>query len=580
MIRLLLPNWMLPIVRPLRPTFREVVLLSLFVNLLALAVPVFVLQVYDRVVFHAGLTTLQGLVIGMALVLLFDFILRQTRSRIMQTVALRLDVQVGRQLYEKLVNLPLRVLENRPAVYWRSLFRDAEVIRNTLSGSSAVLVCDMPFLLLFVGLIFVIATPIAWVLLIVLPLFILMALRSSGTLAAATQRERDVAMARDALVGEVVEARTTVKALGLDPVIRPAWEDRQADTLEAAVHRGSRADSYGNAGIVLTMVTTVLLTTVGAVAIINQELTIGALIATNMLVGRLLTPFNQLVGTWRSYAAFRQAAHRVGEVLAMDTDRIEGEVALPRPRGGITMEDVSFAYEADGPAALSDIRLRIRDGGLHAVVGRNGSGKTTFLKMIQGLYAPASGRVLLDDADISQFSRADMARWIGYVPQDGMLFAGTIRDNIVARKPDADDAEVIRAAEMAGVHSFIIDLPDGYATDIGEAGGRLSAGQRQRIAVARALIGDPPVLLMDEPNASLDREAEENMRAMLTSLAEDHAVIVVTHSPVLLSACESVIALERGKVALAGPSHDILPKLFGQHRAAPPLQTKAGGQQP
>lgn len=576
MTRLIFPDWMQPIVRPLLPTFREVVALSLFVNLLALAVPIFVLQVYDRVVFHAGLTTLQGLVIGMAVVLAFDFLLRQTRSRVMQTVALRMDVQIGRRLYDKLVGLPLRVLETRPTVYWQTLFRDAEVVRNTLSGTSAVLVCDLPFLILFCALIFVIATPIAWVLAIVVPAFLFLAIRSSGSLSAATRQEREIGVARDSLIGEVVHGRTTVKALGLDPVIRPRWEERQADSIEAAVWRGSRADTYGNAGIVLTMVTTVSVTALGAIAIIEQQLTIGALIATNMLIGRLLSPFNQLVQTWRSYAAFRQAAKRLGDVFSMEEERRESKVAMPRPGGEITLENVRFSYEAGNAEALTDVRLRIRAGGLHAIVGRNGSGKTTLLKVIQGLYRPDSGRALLDGADIAQFTRSDLARWIGYVPQDGLLFAGTIRDNIAARDPAASDEEVLRAAQMAGVHPFIVDLPDGYATEIGEAGGRLSTGQRQRIAIARALVGDPPVVLMDEPNASLDREAEEAMRTMLVELAKDHTVVLVTHSPVLLAACQSVIALDRGKVALAGPSHQVLPRLFGQRRNVPPLEQTAG----
>ncbi len=199
-------------------------------------------------------------------------------------------------------------------------------------------------------------------------------------------------------------------------------------------------------------------------------------------------------------------------------------------------------------------------------MGRNGSGKTTLLKVLQGLYKPSTGRVLLDGADIAQFTRGELADWIGYVPQESVLFEGSVRDNITHRRPDSDDEEIIRAATAAGVHHFIIDLPDGYATEIGEAGRRLSGGQRQRISVARALVGDPPVLLLDEPSSNLDRQAEQELRDTITELGRQRTVIVVTHSPILLASCDNLVALDKGKIALAGPAKEILPRLFGSAR--------------
>lgn len=219
---------------------------------------------------------------------------------------------------------------------------------------------------------------------------------------------------------------------------------------------------------------------------------------------------------------------------------------------------------------------------MHALVGRNGSGKSTLLKIIQGLYSPSKGRVLLDGADLSQFTREEISNWIGYVPQESILFTGTIRDNIVLRKTDATDEEVLKAAEEAGVHQFVIDMPDGYGTDIGESGANLSGGQRQRIAIARALIGDPPVMILDEPSSSLDRQAEQELRRTLVEIGRDRTVIIVTHSPILLAACDDLVAMDKGKVALAGPAQDILPKLFGTaakggggaQQAAPPQQAQ------
>ena len=557
-------SWLKPFILPLKPVFREVLAMSAFVNLLALGVPLFTMQVYDRVIANAGLSTLWGLMIGMLFVVLFDWVLRHSRSRIMQTVALRVDVLVGRQMFNKFVSLPLHILESRPANHWQSLFRDVDVVRNTLSGASALLVADLPFAILFLGLIFVIAAPIAMVLLVIIPVFMFVAWKSGSTMAAANRAERATSQNRDALVAEMIAGRSTIKALALDQSMRPMWEAKHAENIEQSVMRGAKTDLYTNFGGSLTMITSLFLTSVGAVYIVNQQLTMGALVATNMLSGRLLGPLNQLVSQWRTFNGFKQSVERLGEVFAMESERETSEIKLERPNGEIRLENVSFAYGKDMAPVVDNVTLTIKSRGVHALVGRNGSGKTTLMKLIQGLYAPTGGRVLLDGADIAQFTRIELAHWMGYVPQESVLFAGTVRDNIIHRVPAATDDEIIRAATQAGVHHFIIDLPDGYGTEIGEAGQRLSGGQRQRIAIARALVGDPPVLLMDEPSSSLDRQAEQDLRQTMVEIGRQRTVIIITHSPILLSACDDLVALDRGKVALAGPSKEILPKLFGQ----------------
>jgi len=555
--------------------------MSFFVNLLALAVPVFTMQVYNRVVNNNGISTLQGLVVGMFLVIAFDYVLRQSRARILQTVALRVDVKLGRRLFRKIMRMPLQNLESQPSAYWSSLFRDVDVVRNTLSGSTALLVADLPFAILFLILIFVIAAPVAWVLLVMLPVFMFVAWRSSNVMSDASGQERKSTQSRDSLVGEMIAGRTTIKALGLDRSMEPVWEDKHAENIESAIERGSKTDGFSNLGASLGLITSLLLTTVGALAIIDQKLTIGALIATNMLSGRIMGPLNQLVGTWRLYAGFNQATERLGTVFLESSEREESEVKLETPKGALSIENVFFAYGEDQAPVVAGISVDIEPGGVHALVGRNGSGKTTLLKIIQGLYQPQKGRVTLDGADMAQFTRSELADWLGYVPQESVLFAGTVRDNITSRMPDASDEEVITASTEAGVHEFIIDLPDGYATEIGEAGGRLSGGQRQRIAIARALVGNPPVVLLDEPSSSLDRHAETELKNTLIQISKTRTVIMVSHSPTLLSACDFLYALDRGKLALAGPAREVLPRLFGGKVPPPkddgPAPTKPTG---
>ncbi|MBT6206039.1 MAG: ATP-binding cassette domain-containing protein, partial [Rhodospirillaceae bacterium] len=460
-------SWLKAILKPLAPAFREVMVMSLFVNLLALGLPVFVMQVYNRVVFYKGTQTLIALVAGVAIVILFDYVLRQARSRVLQKAALLIDVELGRALFNKVSALPLRMLESRPSNYWHSLFRDADTIRNMFSGPTAVLAAELPFIPIFIVIVFVIAEPIAWVLLVIVPVFLIVAWVSGGMLENANTQEKDRMLDREAMLAEMLQGRTTIKALAIEQGFREKWESQHATVIKRSLTRGFWSDSFANLTMSLSFITTVSLTTVGALAILDQRLSIGALIATNMLSNRLIQPLNQLVNTWRNYALYKQAIVRLSEAFALAQERTETTITLSRPAGEIELENISFSFAEDGGKVIDGITMRIKPGGMIGLIGPNGSGKTTLMKLMQGLYQPDQGRVLLDGSDIIQYTRADLAPWIGYVPQEAALFHGTIRDNICGMKDDADDALIIEAAKSAGAHGFIADLPDGYGTDIG-----------------------------------------------------------------------------------------------------------------
>jgi len=564
-----LAHWLRTLVEPLKPLFKEVLAVSFFVNLLAIAVPVFVLQVYDRVIFHAGLSTLQGLVIGILAVVVFDFGLRRARARILQTVALKIDVSISRRLMDKLLTLPLRTLESRPASYWQMLFRDAETVRNTLSGPTAVLVTDLIFAVLFLAIVAVIALPVFWVLILVFAAFVALAWHAGRFVSAATEQEKLKTLNRDALVSELIAGRTTVKALALADRMRDLWEERQEASITGGMTRGAKNDRYIYLGQSMTLIATILMTTVGALAILDQRLTIGGLIAANMLAGRLLAPFNQLVGAWRTYASFQQSAERLMRLFAEEEELSQSAVQMPRPAGRITIDNVTFRYAPAAAPAVDGVKLDIAPGGMVAIMGPNGCGKTTLAKLILGLYRPSEGHVAVDGADIAQFSRRDLARWIGYVPQECTLFAGTIRENIAAAHPEATDEDIIQAATLARAHGLIVNLPKGYGSQVGEGGQQLPGGLRQRIAIARALLGDPPILVMDEPTSSLDRVAEEELRNSLLALSKNHTIIVVSHSPMLVQACHNVVIMDRGKIRTAGPAQKIL-------QQPPPIRVVAG----
>ena len=555
-------------IRRNKARYFEALFASLFINFLALAVPVFMLQIYDRVVFHHGLTTLQGLVVGMVCVIVFDGVLRLGRARLFQKIGLNIDIDVGSALYDKIMKLPLRVLEGKPASSWQILFRDVDAVRGALAGPTTALVLDLPFAILFFLTILWLAPPLAGVIVIVLPVFILLAWRSGASVSTLSEAERVENTKREALIGEIIAGRATVKALGLGEKLRPEWELRHRNSILTSMDRGRSSDSHVTVGQMLSIGTTVAITCVGALLILEQSLTIGALIASNMLASRLVAPIASLVGQWKSFQAAREAAQRLNAVLEMEGERDVAELPFDRPTGKLQLEEITFRYGKDLDPAVDRLDGVIGPNGLHCIIGRNGSGKSTFFKLLAGLYRPDAGRVLLDGADISQFPRRQLTRWVGYMPQEVVLFSGTIRENILMGSDTATDDDLIGAAKLAGVHELIAQMPMGYETDVGEAGHRLSGGQRRRLAAARALIGDPPVLLLDEPSGDLDGEAEKVLAQALRSLAKDHTILVTTHSPALLSVADTILVLDRGRVAMAGPARDVLGRL-GQGDSGP-----------
>ncbi len=554
-------GWLRASILSSKAQLRGVILVSFFVNLLALSVPVFVMQVYDRVIFHGGLNTLYGLIAGIIFVLIFEYVMRQGRSRIFQAFAVRLDVIIGRKLYDKVMTLPLLTLESRPTAYWHLLFKDLEIVRNALSGPSAALAIDLPFAVIFFLIVCVIASPIAWVLVAIIPLFMVLAWRSGISMNSVSMREHDGIISRDDFMGELLSARETVKSLALQKSLKPVWEARHGELIYRSRERGQVADSHQTLAHVMMVSSTVAVTTIGALAILDQEMTIGALIAANMLGARMIMPMTQLVSQWRIFSQLRQSVTRLDTVFKLGGERLKTAVKLAVPEGTLKFEKVNFAYGNNTVDVVSGIEGVIGPKGMHALVGSNGSGKSTFLKVVRGLYSPDQGRVLIDGADISQFSQDVLAYWVGFLPQETSLFSGSIRDNIAITQPDVTDPSVIEAAKMAEAHDFILDMPDGYATMLTESGGNLSKGQRQRLALARAFLNNPPIMLLDEPTSNLDENAEKNLAANLKIASQQSTVLAVTHSEEILSVCDSILVMEKGRIVMAGPAKQVLDRL-------------------
>lgn len=557
-------DWLRQILRPLQPRLKELLLQSFFINLLALAVPLFSLQVYDRVVGHRGLVTLVALCCGVALAFLFDYLLRVARSRLLQDTALRIDIPLGRWLYEKLAGLPLAVVESRSSAYWRGLFQDASAIRAVFSGHTALLLADTPFAVLFLLVIAVIATPLFWLLMLVIPLFLLLGWWSTRKLNDSAAQEWRHFRHHESYIAELLAGQGTVKSLQADRMGIPEWEALYAASLVHSRQHGEGMDKAVLYGQMLASATTVLLVACGALAILEQSLTMGALIATTMLSSRILGPLNQLVAQWKSFARCHQAMKELEHFAHLPQMVMQPAIIRPQPSPALVVEQVSYTHTGAGHPSIAGVHLAFRPGEIIGIVGRNGCGKSTLLKLMQGLYTPQQGRILLDGMDMMQLSRAELSAWIGYVPQECFLFQGTIRENLCKAWPDATDEAILQAVTMAGAESFINALPEGYATQIGENGFRLSGGQRQRLAIARALLQQPPILLLDEVTSHLDTEAEALLRNHLVQYAATGKLVVMaTHSPQMLRACHRIMVMEAGQVAAQGDTTEILPKLLG-----------------
>ena len=553
--------WLQEILGPLKGAYKQVLWIALAINFIALFASLFSLQVYDRVIQKGGLVTLVALVIGMVFALALDQIFRQGRGVLLRRIGVRIEVMIAKLVYQRLTSLPALGLEARPPAFWQTMFRDIELIRATTAGGIALLLVDIPFMFVTLLLLAFIAWPLVPVMIVILLAFLLLSLRSEATLSGGSEEEKRKLMARDAVLADMSAGRMHLKYMGPAAADRTQWQSHYGMWLEESLERSAESDKYRDYGQGLSALTTVVVTSVGALAILNQSMSMGALIAANILVGKLVAPLTQLVSQWRSIGQFVSSVKRIDQLFAMPLDRIESPISLSAPQGALQMEGLHFTYPGSEADQLSSISGHIGPKGIYAVVGNNGSGKSTLLKILRGLYPPSQGRILIDGVDMAQLGQKTLSYWIGYLPQQPRLLGGTIKQNIAMGASEASDERILQAAKLAGAYDFIVDLPQGFDTDVGEGGSRFSGGQRKRIAIAQTFINDAPILLLDEPTSDLDTLAERSLVESLKSMSEHKTIVVVTHSPAVLQAAKGIVVMDRGRVVTAGAAKDILPKL-------------------
>ena len=542
--------------------YRDVLWAALLVNLFALAFPIFSMNVYDRVVPNHAVETLWVLAIGVTLVLGGDLFMRLMRSHFVDEASARIDVQISASLMERVLGMKL---ENRPLSVgsFASNLRGFEQVRDFIASSTVTALIDLPFAVLFL---LVIGWISPWLILPVMAVFgiiVITAYVLQHRLHELSQSTYQAAAQRNATLVESLTGIETIKTQGAESQIQARWEraNQFLSTLNVRMRGLSSTAMYTTA--TLQQLVSVAIILIGVYLIADKSLTMGGLIASSMLAGRALAPAGQIVGLLMQYQGARTALESLNKIMAQDVERNEQGAYIQRRelKGEIEFRHVSFAYPGRTDSALHDVSFKIAPGEKVALIGKVGSGKTTLQKLMMGLYMPQEGAVLLDGIDIRQLDPADVRRNMGYVSQDVNLFFGSLKENISFGNPHAQDDAIVAATEAAGLADFVQRHPQGFDMQVGERGELLSGGQRQGVGIARAVLHNAPMLLLDEPTSAMDFSTEAFVTQKIGAFAQGKTVVLVTHRTSMLSFVDRVIVIDQGKIVADGPRERIMQAL-------------------
>lgn len=542
--------------------YGEVALAAVMINVFALASPLFVMNVYDRVVPNNALETLWVLAIGAALVFTFDFGLRMLRVYFVDSAGRVADIELASRIFAHVLAIRMAV-RPRSGGAFASHLREFESLRDFFTSATITTLVDLPFIGMFILVVWLIAGPVALVPTIAVPIVIGIGLLTQIPLNRVVRRTYRQGAQKHGVLVETINGLETIKALAAESRMQQAWEALVAATAEASNRSRLLSAMTVNLASFASNLVTIGTVVVGVQAIGAGDLTVGALVAATIIAGRAMAPLGQVAATLTRFHQARASLDTLDGLMRLPTERPPGKVFVHRPvtEGAIEFRNVAFSYPGQRLAALRDVSFKIAPGEKVGLIGRIGSGKTTIEKLVLGLYEPDSGVVLLDGTELRQIDPADLRRAIGCVPQDVVLFQGTLRENITFGMPQADDAAVLRAAQIAGVEDFAARHPLGYDLEVGERGETLSGGQRQAVAIARALIAQPPVLVMDEPTSSMDTTSETRFLQRIIKELPGRTFLIVTHRASLLSIVDRIIVMDMGRVVADGPKDKVLEAL-------------------
>ena len=524
--------------------------------------PLFSMNVYDRVVPNHALETLWMLAVGVAIVLVADLALRTMRGYFLDLASSRVDVRLSAYIMERVLGLRL---ENRPlsAGSFASNLRSFETVRDFITSATVTAFIDVPFALIFIVVIGWISWPLMLPIIVGMLLVLAYALTVHSKMHELSETTYRAGAMRNATLVESLVGLETIKALGAEIVMQRKWEQSANFLSRVGSQLRLLSASTINVAMWVQQLVNIVIIVLGVYLISDGNLTLGGLIACSMLSSRAMAPISQVAGLLTQYHNAATALKSLDSILQQPVERPADSNFVTRQHftGNIEFKDVDFNYPDQDQIALRNVSLKIRAGEHVAILGRVGSGKTTLEKLILGLYRPTSGAVLVDGIDLRQLDPAELRRNIGYVPQDVTLFYGSLRDNLTIAAPTADDAAVLRAAQVGGITEFVNNHPKGFDMTVGERGESLSGGQRQAVAIARAAINAPPILLMDEPTGSMDHSSEEEIKQQLSTFATGKTMIVVTHRTSLLDLVERIIVIDGGKIVADGPKAQVVEAL-------------------
>ncbi|REG84173.1 type I secretion system permease/ATPase [Marinomonas pollencensis] len=538
--------------------YRDVFIASLLINVFAVASPLFVMNVYDRVVPNNAFDTLWVLAIGATVVYMFDFLLRTLRAYFIDIAGKKSDILISASIFSKVNNITMASRPQSVGAFAKNL-QEFESIRDFITSASITTLVDIPFMFLIVGVIWLIGGPVGYIPIITIFLILMYSVIIQVPLRRSIEESQKTASQKNAVLIESLYNAESVKLNNAEGVLQQKWETAVGNIADWGVKTRQLAQSSSSFAAMAQQLTTVVIVIVGVYQISEGNMSMGALVASVMLTGRALGPMAQVAGLATRYNQAKSAFTSLNEIMNSPVENPDDVKFVHRPKfdGAFQFDAVSFAYPEQEQAAISAININIKPGEKVGIIGRIGSGKSTLGKLMTGLYTPMDGAVRVDGVDVRQINPTDLRRNVGSVSQDVTLFYGSIRDNIVMGVPYMEDEAILRAAELSGVSEFANRKPSGLDSIVGERGMQLSGGQRQSIAIARALLFDPPILILDEPTASMDNTTETRMKRRLMNVVKDKTLILITHKASMLDMVDRIIVMDNGRLIADGPKAQV-----------------------
>ncbi len=553
-------SWFLGAVHKYRRLLGEVLIASFFLQVFAVISPLFFQVVIDKVLVHRSMSTLDVLVTGLVALTVFETILGTLRVYLFAHTTNRIDVELGARLFRHLMALPIAYFQTRRVGDSVARVRELENIREFLTSSALTLVVDLVFTVVFLAVMFYYTTPLTLIVLSSFPFYIAISAGATPLFRRRLDEKFNRGSENQAFLVETVTGVETLKAMAVEPQMQRRWEEQLAGYVTASFRVLSLNNTASQAVQMINKLVIAATLYFGAKFVIAGDLSVGELVAFNMLAARVSMPVLRLAQIWQDFHQARLSVDRLGDILNTipEPNFNSGRAALPAIRGQVTFEHVTFRYRVDGPEVLHDVSFGVKPGQVIGIVGSSGSGKSTIAKLIQRLYVPESGRVLVDGVDLAMVDLTWLRRQTGVVLQENVLFNRSIRENIALADPAMPMERVIAAASLAGAHDFILELPEGYDTIVGERGSSLSGGQRQRVAIARALITDPRILILDEATSALDYESERAIQQNMKRISAGRTVFIIAHRLSTVRNVDRIITIEHGRIVEDGTHDDLI----------------------